>query len=339
MLIIQENISLQSLNTFRIPARARWFCEICSEQDLQELVGRLAEFPRYMVLGSGSNVLFGGDYHGLIILNRIGGSRLENIGQGCAYHLGAGENWHSAVHYSVRHNYYGLENLSLIPGTVGAAPIQNIGAYGVELKDAFISLKAMDLQSGQWTEFCLDDCRFDYRDSVFKQEGAGRYCIASVALRLEREASLKTGYGEIATEIDRRGWQETNMSPLKMSEVIMTIRQRKLPDPAKLPNAGSFFKNPIISAADFEVLRSRFPDIASYPAGEGRIKLACGWLIDRLGWKGRSLDGAKVHDQQALVLINEGGGAAAIKALACRIQAEVLDTYGVRLEPEPVWVE
>lgn len=338
MLSIRQNVSLLPFNTFRIDSRAAWFCEIHSQADLLELIPRLGDYPRYMVLGGGSNVVFSQDYDGLIILNRITGRSLEAQCDRYLFTLGAGENWHQSVLYSVANHLYGLENLSLIPGTVGAAPIQNIGAYGVELKDMFAGLTAVDLVSGSPVEFDLSACRFAYRDSHFKQEGAGRYCITSVSLDLAPGGELKTGYGEIGEEIERRGWKPDHMTPQQMSEVIVSIRQRKLPDPATLPNAGSFFKNPVVSRNQWEALQQRFPAMVSYPVGEDKYKLASGWLIDALGWKGRSLNGAAVHDRQALVLINQGGGAAAIRALAERIQHEVEDTYGVRLEPEPVWV-
>ena len=339
MLNIRQNVSLQSFNTFRIDARAAWFCEVYSQADLLELVPRLGDYSRYMVLGGGSNVVFSRDYDGLIILNRISGRSLEKHGTGYRYHLGAGENWHQSVLHSVSRDLFGLENLSLIPGTAGAAPIQNIGAYGVELKDIFSSLTAVDLVTGKPVEFDLPSCRFAYRDSYFKGAGAGRYCITSLSLDLQRCGELKTGYGEISEEIDRRGLEVAAMTPAQMSDVIVAIRQRKLPDPAILPNAGSFFKNPVVSRDRWESLKQRFPAMVSYPVGEDKVKLASGWLIDALGWKGRSLNGAGVHERQALVLINQGGGAPAIRALAERIQHEVADTYGVRLEPEPIWVE
>ena len=336
---IQHNISLRPFNTFQVDVRAANFCDVQTLEQVRALCSRLGEFSRCMVLGGGSNVLFCGDYEGLIIHNRITGRALVDQGDHCLYTLGAGENWHRAVVAATDQGLYGIENLALIPGTVGAAPIQNIGAYGTELKDVFVSLDAVDLHTGVLKTFSLQDCRFAYRDSVFKQEAAGRYCIVSVTLRLGKTGELKTAYGDIEAEIYRQGLDKSVMSPARMRDVIISLRQRKLPDPALLPNAGSFFKNPVVHRDQLDSLKSRFPDMVSYPVDDEHAKLACGWLIDALGWKGRSMNGAKVHDRQALVLINQGGGAPAVKALAERIRQDVLETYGITLEPEPVWVE
>ncbi|MDX1693884.1 MAG: UDP-N-acetylmuramate dehydrogenase [Ketobacteraceae bacterium] len=336
---IKQNVSLKPFNTFQIDARAAYFCEIHSVTELQQLIKRLDEFPRFLVLGGGSNLLFCGDYNGLVIHNCITGHSLAKADGQQILTLGSGENWHEAVQFSVGKGLYGIENLALIPGTAGAAPIQNIGAYGVELKDVFRSLTAVDLSNGSLREFSLAECRFAYRDSIFKQEAADRYCITSVTLNLSTEGQVKTAYGEIEAEIERRSLEKDAMTPKDMSEIITAIRQRKLPDPAENPNAGSFFKNPVVPREQAEELKARFPGLVSYPLSDHQVKLASGWLIDNLGWKGRSLNGARVHDRQALVLVNEGGGAPAVKALAERIQREVADTYGVKLEPEPRWVE
>ncbi|MCG8317089.1 MAG: UDP-N-acetylmuramate dehydrogenase [Pseudomonadales bacterium] len=342
MYIIQENVSLKPFNTFQINCRARYFCEITSTAALQQLSQRLHEFKRYLILGGGSNLLFCGDYDGLLILNRIPGRKLnrsESADGAVELILGAGESWHQSVLFAVEKRLYGMENLSLIPGTVGAAPIQNIGAYGVEIKDIFKSLSAINLMTGELEHFNLERCEFGYRDSVFKQRGAHQYCVTEVTLTLAENGEIKTEYGEIDAELARRGLEKEGLTPLQMSEVICAIRRKKLPDPAERPNAGSFFKNPVVDESVHAFLKESYPELVSYPFGDKQYKLASGWLIDQLGWKGRSLNGAKVHDKQALVLINEGGGFAAIRELAIRIQNDVFEHYGVKLEPEPVWIE
>ena len=217
--------------------------------------------------------------------------------------------------------------------------IQNIGAYGVEIKDIFKSLSAINLMTGELEHFNLERCEFGYRDSVFKQRGAHQYCVTEVTLTLAENGEIKTEYGEIDAELARRGLEKEGLTPLQMSEVICAIRRKKLPDPAERPNAGSFFKNPVVDESVHAFLKESYPELVSYPFGDKQYKLASGWLIDQLGWKGRSLNGAKVHDKQALVLINEGGGFAAIRELAIRIQNDVFEHYGVKLEPEPVWIE
>lgn len=337
---IQQDVSLKAFNTFAIDVKARYFCEVTSHQDLLSLVQRLPEFKRYIVLGGGSNILFREHYDGLVILNRIKGRRyLERDGNKVLLKLGAGENWHESVLDSLNQGLFGLENLSLIPGTVGAAPIQNIGAYGVELKDSFHSLTAINLINGEEETFNLARCAFGYRDSFFKQQGFGKYCITGVNLLLDKQGKLKTAYGEIEAELKSQGLDPKAITPSELSEVICRIRQRKLPDPKELPNAGSFFKNPVVSKQKHNELKSQFPKLISYELPNKEYKLACGWLIDSLGWKGKMLEGAKVHDKQALVLVNEGGGAKALTALANAIKQDVANVYGVDIEPEPLWVE
>lgn len=338
MVSIRENVSLKQFNTFNIDARARYYCEVNSEAELLQLAPRLADFTKFMVLGGGSNVLFCGDYHGLVIRNCLRGREQQAAGEHVLLRLGAGENWHQCVQYAVSQQLYGMENLALIPGTVGAAPIQNIGAYGVELKDMFDSLTALNLTTGSMEIFDAERCRFAYRDSFFKQQGNDNYCITQIDLRLAKQGEIKTDYGEINAELAAQQLTKDQLTPAQMSNLICCIRQRKLPDPEQLPNAGSFFKNPLVSAAHHAELKARYPSLVSYPLADGNYKLACGWLIDNLGWKGKALNGAKVHDRQALVLINQGGGAVAIIQLAERIQRDVKNAYGVELEPEPRWI-
>ncbi|MCG8669903.1 MAG: UDP-N-acetylmuramate dehydrogenase [Pseudomonadales bacterium] len=338
MLRIQEHVNLQPFNTFAIPVTARYFCEVTSEAELISLCSQLTDYPRYMVLGGGSNVLFCNHYDGLIIHNRIQGISFEAKNQKVHGQFGGGENWHECVLRSVEQGLYGIENLSLIPGTVGAAPVQNIGAYGVEIKDVFVSLRAVNLIAGNVEIFNAERCQFDYRDSVFKQAEAGKFCITEVTLSLDKAGSPKAGYGELSAELAQCGISAEDATPKQMSNAVCTIRKRKLPDPSELPNAGSFFKNPIVSADKHQQLKQSFPDMVSYALPNGEYKLACGWLIDAMGWKGKLQNGAQIHQQQALVLINRGGGAEAICNFANDIKAAVYERYGVTIESEPGWI-
>lgn len=341
--LIQKQVSLRPHNTFAIDVRADHYCVIDRVEQLIALQPQLQGFAQVMVLGGGSNVLFCEPYAGLIIHNKINGKQIEpHSDDEVLYRLGGGENWHSAVRYAVESGYYGIENLSLIPGTVGAAPVQNIGAYGVELKDVFVALTAMELATGKLCTFDREAAQFGYRDSLFKQAGQGRYCIVEVVLKLKKQGKLRTDYGDIQRRIESLSADvRDQFGPAEMSDLIAAIRREKLPDPAVIPNAGSFFKNPVIDKKQFAALQQQWPNIVHYPQDDGRIKLAAGWLIDQLGWKGQSAPtapGAKVHDRQALVLVNTGGGADAICRLAQAIQESVMNHFGVMLEPEPVWV-
>ena len=345
--VIKENASLKTHNTFGIEAKARYLATITT---LDELRGALADprvqgLPR-LVIGGGSNLLLTRDFPGLVLLMQSRGIELlgeesakERAEEGAAVRVrvAAGENWHAFVQHALAQGWYGLENLSLIPGTVGAAPIQNIGAYGVELESRFESLEALEIASGNVVTLDRAACAFAYRDSLFKRAGRERYIIVSVTFRLSRQARVHTEYAELKAELAARGIAEP--TPVQVSVAVIAIRGRKLPDPAVIGNAGSFFKNPLIDEEKLEALKVFYPKMVSYPAGAGMHKLAAGWLIDQAGWKGKTLGEAAVYDKQALVLVNRGGATGAdIAALAKAIQADIRTRYAVELEPEPVWV-
>ncbi len=333
--MIQENIQLQAYNTFGIPVCARYFVEINTHEDL-ELVRQwhlIDKVPR-LVLGGGSNILFTQDFGGLVIKVGLKGKLVSSLDENLSFlKLGAGEVWHDTVLFTIEEGLGGIENLSLIPGTVGAAPIQNIGAYGVELKDVFESLEAYDLLTGEFRTFNHVDCEFGYRYSVFKNSLKGHYIITSVTLRLTKKPVINSSYGAIQEVLDDAGILNPGIKDV--SDAVIQIRQSKLPDPGELGNAGSFFKNPEISEEAFQNLKAKFPDVVSYPGNNGLIKVPAGWLIDRAGWKGKKQGNVGVHSKQALVLVNHGGGTGeAVKELAYAIKQDVWDKFGVEIVPE-----
>ena len=337
--VLVENASLQSHNSFGIEARTRYLAAVTTVDDLREALGeaRVHGLPR-LVIGGGSNLLLTRDFPGLVLLMQNRGIELLSEDAG-AYRVraAAGENWHGFVLHSLAQGWPGLENLSLIPGTVGGAPIQNIGAYGVEVESRIESLDAWDIAAGAVVTLEHAACRFAYRDSVFKHEGRERYIVLAVTFRLPKNAPVHAEYAELKAELAARGVQAP--TPRDISEAVIAIRARKLPDPAVLGNAGSFFKNPVIDGEKLEALKVFYPGLVSYPQGEGRHKLAAGWLIDQAGWKGRRLGAAAVYDKQALVLVNRGGATGEeIATLARAIQADIRTRYAVELEPEPVWI-
>jgi UDP-N-acetylmuramate dehydrogenase len=322
--------SLKALHTFGMNVYARDYVAVKSVADLQ---ARLPLAPPFLILGGGSNVLFTRDFEGTIVHNQIKGIAASHEAEDAVYiAVGGGERWHDLVLWCLAQGYGGLENLSLIPGSVGAAPIQNIGAYGVELKDVFWRLEAVELATGAVHVLEWHDCAFGYRDSSFKQQHKGRYFISQVTLRLPKKAPLNSSYGAIQQQLEKN---KATPSPDSISQAVIQIRQQKLPDPQQIGNAGSFFKNPIIPAATAKLLKIAYPDMPQYPAGEGQVKLAAGWLIDQLGWKGYRKGDAGVHAQQALVLVNYGSATGAeLWALAQDIQASVQARFGIVLEPE-----
>lgn len=330
-----ENYPLDALNTFGLKAAARFFVEVSSEEECHAVLqsDTAASCP-VMVLGGGSNVILGGRLEALVIHPCMKGiTLLREEGHDVIVEAMAGEVWHDFVRHCLQSGWYGLENLSLIPGSVGAAPIQNIGAYGVEITDVFDSLTAIDLTTGDYREFSHEECRFSYRDSVFKQEEADRYVITRVRFRLSRQPALYLGYGEIRNELAAQGIADP--TPLQLSDAIIAIRRRKLPDPAVIGNAGSFFKNPVVTSDVFAVLKQQFPDMVAYPQDHG-VKLAAGWLIDQCGWKGRALGPVGAYEKQALVLVNHGGATGEdVLKVASAIQADVQARFGVALEMEP----
>lgn len=337
-LCIQSRIALKPYNSFGMDVLAEHFCQL---DDLSQLPALLAD-SRYqqgpvLWLGGGSNLLLTRDYPGLVVKLELRGIRLlEQEGDSLLVEAAAGENWHQFVRYCLQQGWYGLENLSLIPGTVGACPVQNIGAYGVEVKDCIAQVVCADL-TANGASLLLDnvDCQFAYRDSIFKHQAAGRLLVTAVRFRLSRQPRLKTAYGDIQQELEKRGIQQP--TPLDVSDVVMAIRASKLPDPAELGNAGSFFKNPVISQQQADALLQRYPALPHYPAGPGRVKLAAGWLIDQAGLKGYRQGDAAVHARQALVLVNHGSASGSeMWALARLVQDRVHQRYGVELEAEPL---
>lgn len=335
-MIFCEHFPLTERNTFGLASRARFFAAPASEAELRALLASVtARNLPLMVLGGGSNVIFAGDFAGLVLQPAMRGVRcLDDSGDHYLVEAAAGEKWHDFVQYTLAQHWYGLENLSLIPGTVGACPIQNIGAYGVEVTDRFHSLTAMDIASGELRDFSHEECRFAYRESVFKQELKGRYIIVRVRFRLQKIPALKIAYGDIQKELEQRGI--AHPTPRQVADAVIAIRQRKLPSPDVLGNAGSFFKNPVIPASDFQRLQKAFPDVVSYPQGD-RVKLAAGWLIEKAGWKGRSIGPVGAYEKQALVLVNHGGATGAdVMTVAHAIQSDVQATFGVRLDMEPL---
>ncbi len=331
---VQEHISLQAYNTFGVPATTRYFFNLEREADLPLLLAdkTWSGLP-LLVIGGGSNILFTGPFEGLVIRIAIQGiSHVQEEGR-VIVTAGGGVVWNELVWYCVDRGFAGIENLALIPGTAGAAPVQNIGAYGVELSERFHSCRAFDLEKQEFVVFGKDDCGFSYRDSLFKSGRRGRYIITEVSLMLTTAPDIHTSYGAIQEELAKRGIAEPGIRDV--AEVVSYIRVSKLPDPSTVGNAGSFFKNPVIGISQFLELQSRFPDIVSYPAGNERIKLAAGWLIEKCGWKGRSRGAAGTWKNQALVLVNNGGASGSdIYRLSEAIAADVQEMFGIMLERE-----
>ncbi|MES2872169.1 MAG: UDP-N-acetylmuramate dehydrogenase [Bacteroidota bacterium] len=302
---IQENVSLKDLNTFGVMARARMFADIEREEDLLALFSdENIKQTDSLILGGGSNILFTRNFEGLIIHINIKGISHRIDGDNVYLTAGGGEVWNDLVHYAVDHEFAGIENLSLIPGSVGASPVQNIGAYGVELMDVFDSCQAFEISSGQIRTFTAEECNFSYRDSIFKSSLKGLYIITKVTFKLSLTFSPKITYGAIQDELEKRNINQPTIKDI--SSIVSYIRVSKLPDPKTIGNAGSFFKNPIVPVGKFIQLQSNFPDIVHYPASTGFIKLAAGWMIEYCGWKGKVLGNAGTWKNQALVIVNTG---------------------------------
>jgi UDP-N-acetylmuramate dehydrogenase len=332
---VQSGVSLKAFNTFGVDVKARSFAQAHDDNDVGEALAYCAahDLP-LLIIGGGSNLLLTGDVEALVLHMASRGIQVvEDRGEQVIVEAQAGEPWHPFVLSCLELGLYGLENLSLIPGTVGAAPMQNIGAYGVELRDVFHSLTALDRQTGQMREFLLQDCAFGYRDSVFKRQ-AGRWLILRVRFVLHRDAHLHLEYGPVRQRLAEQGIDAP--TPRDVSAAICAIRSEKLPDPAVLGNAGSFFKNPLVSAELARGLRQQFPALVGYPQPDGQVKLAAGWLIEQAGWKGFRDGDAGVHRLQSLVLVNYGQATGLqLLDLAQRIQADVACRFGVELEMEP----
>ncbi|MFZ1180694.1 MAG: UDP-N-acetylmuramate dehydrogenase [Herbaspirillum sp.] len=338
-LSVQRDCSLRHLNTFGIDVRAAACLPVDGIDTLLAVKNdrELSMLPR-LILGGGSNLLLTQDFPGLVLHMRNTGMRIVGEDEVFVYvTAAAGENWHRFVQWSLNLGLGGLENLSLIPGSVGAAPIQNIGAYGVEVKDRFHSLTAFDFIDGKMLTLDHAACRFGYRDSIFRQELRDRTVVLDVTFALPRQWQASLHYADLMQELSVQ--QIALPSPRDIADAVMAIRTRKLPDPAQVGNAGSFFKNPLVPAQQRDSLLARYPQLVSYAQPDGVYKLAAGWLIDRCGWKGRSLGAAGVYEKQALVLVNKGGASGSeIVALAQAIQTDVQARFGVRLEPEPVFI-
>jgi UDP-N-acetylmuramate dehydrogenase len=327
-----QALSLRRFNTFGIAATARTAVQLEKREDLQDL----AFDPQTdLVLGGGSNVLFAADVEGTVFLNRIRGMGIAAVdGDTVTVQANGGEIWHSLVLWSLEQGLSGLENLALIPGLVGAAPIQNIGAYGVELSDRLESVEAWDWQKGRLARFANADCGFSYRDSRFKSHDANRFLVTSISMRLDRAFTPVLDYSGVREQL--QALRLDSPTAAQVSRAIMALRKRKLPDPARLGNAGSFFKNPVVSADAAEDLRTRFEGLPAHDAGAGAVKLSAAWMIERCGWKGHREGGAGVSDRHALVMVNHGGASGAeILSLAVKVARTVNAEFGVSLEPEP----
>lgn len=336
MLEIKENIALKPFNTFGIEASAKYFVEVESTNELKEILTDSAlKTLLLLVLGGGSNMLLTQDFDGLVIHIKIKGITVIKEDENHIWvEAGAGEVWHQFVLYCIENGYAGVENLSLIPGSVGAAPMQNIGAYGVEIKEVFDSLKALHIETLEEKIFDNAECKFGYRESVFKHEVKGQYIITSVVFKLNKKPSFNTSYGAIDAELQAMGVDKNNLTIRDISTAVINIRSSKLPNPAEIGNAGSFFKNPVVSAEKVAELKEKHPDMPAYPSGEN-TKLAAGWLIEQCGWKGFREDDYGVHAKQALVLVNYGhakGGD--VYNLSTRILQSVKEKFGVDLERE-----
>ena len=332
--LIERDVSLRPFNTFGVDANAAMFARVRSLEDLQRvLADRRVAGASLLVLGGGSNLLFTQDFDGCVLKIEIPGVQRDDDGANWLVEVGAGENWHAIVERLIDENVPGLENLALIPGSVGAAPMQNIGAYGVELAERFDCLQAWNFETQTMQTLTADECGFGYRDSVFKRDSETRL-IVTVTFALPRQWEPVTGYADVANELRDRNIGEPQ--PRDIFDAVVAIRRRKLPDPARIGNAGSFFKNPVISRQQRSALAERHPSLVSYDIGGGRYKLAAGWLIDACGLKGTVRGRAAVYDKQALVLVNLGGATGAeILALAREVQDAVHAKFGIELEPEP----
>jgi len=333
-IIIQENISLKEHNTFGVDAFAKYYANIENEKQIVQLFEKedVLTVPM-LILGGGSNILFTRDFPGLVLQIKLEGIKVKKAGTDIFITAGGGVVWNDLVKFCVSHDFAGIENLSLIPGTVGAAPVQNIGAYGVELMDVFESCQAYDLLEKKIVRFDKEACEFSYRDSFFKREGKGRYIITEVTLKLSTIPKLNISYGAVQSELQHR--EITHPTIQDVSKVISDIRVSKLPDPSTIGNSGSFFKNPIIEYKQFENLQSVFSDIVYYPIQSGKIKLAAGWLIEQCGWKGLKVGNTGTWKNQALVLVNNGNATGReVYEFSETIIKSVYEKFGVFIERE-----
>jgi UDP-N-acetylmuramate dehydrogenase len=331
--MIEKNASLLKYNTFGINSIAKSFAVFNSIDALKDILSSTPE-ENLLILGGGSNVLFTKDFDGLVLKNEIKGFKIiSNNETETIVEVGAGEIWHDFVLRCIELNLSGVENLSLIPGSVGASPMQNIGAYGVEIKDVFVSLQALHIPTLEVHSFSHHDCEFGYRESVFKTKFKNQYVILNVSFRLSKNPKTNISYGAIESELKKMGIQNPGIKDV--SNAVIAIRSSKLPDPKIIGNAGSFFKNPVVEQSILKQLLNQFPDVPSYPSPDGKVKLAAGWLIEKAGWKGKKLNNYGVHDLQALVLVNYGGASGQeILNLSKQIMDDVYNKFCVNLERE-----
>lgn len=331
--MIRENVDLKPYNTFGIHAIAKKFASFSSVDELSQLFQQEKSMD-FLILGGGSNVLLTRDFDGIVLKNDIKGIRIIKEDDDHVFiQAGAGEVWHEFVLKVIEMGYSGIENLSLIPGSVGASPMQNIGAYGVEIKDVFDSLEAYNIEEDRVDVFDKESCQFGYRESVFKRALKGKYVIVSVTYRLNKKHVLNTSYGAIEQELKEMGISDPSIKDV--SNAVIRIRSSKLPDPKVIGNAGSFFKNPVVSTDVLEKIRKEYDNVPNYPAPEGKVKLAAGWLIEKAGWKGKRFDGYGVHDRQALVLVNYGDSDGnKILDLSDKIINDIYEKFDVKLERE-----
>lgn len=336
-MIIQKNISLKPYNTFGIDAKAAEFVTIETEEEIVKLIrsGALAD-KRFLILGGGSNIVFTQDYDGLVVCMATKGIEIvEDKGDDLLVEAQAGEVWRDFVRQSISQGGYGLENLAGIPGTVGAAPVQNVGAYGREAKDVIHSVKCYDIETGEVRVFRNEECRFGYRNSIFKQELAGKQIVASVTFRLSRKPTPNIEYKALKDSLAEKGI--ANPSPREIAQTITEIRDTKLPKPEETGSAGSFFKNPVVSASLHDQIKEEHPNLVSFVVDDDHYKLAAGWLIEQCGWKGRGIGNAGVYAKQALVLVNNGGCTGKeVTTLSNAIIADVEAKFGVTLTPEAI---
>ena len=328
------NCSLLPYNTFGMDVKASRFVEYASVEELRGLWNAEREaVARALHIGGGSNLLFASDYEGLILHSAIKGyTVVKETEEEVEVRVGAGEVWDDFVAYTVANGWYGAENLSLIPGEVGASAVQNIGAYGVEAKDLIVSVDTFGLETGEERRFMQEECRYAYRESVFKQELKGKYAVTFVTYRLKKHPVFHLEYGNIRAELEKQGCQ---VDLENVRRIIIAIRQAKLPDPKVLGNAGSFFMNPVVPKMQFEALLAQYPDMPHYPVDDAHVKIPAGWMIDRCGWKGKRVGHAGVHEKQALVLVNCGGATGKeVMHLAEGIVASVRERFGVTIRPE-----
>lgn len=335
MIVIKEQVDLSPYTTMGVSVKAKHLVECSTRDDLITAIEFAQEKNlEVLVLGEGSNILFVNDFQGLIILNRIGGLEVvEEDDDHVTISVGAGENWHRLVLWCIDRGYGGIENLSLIPGTVGAAPIQNIGAYGVELQEVFVQLEALHLDTGRFITRNNQECGFGYRDSIFKKELKGKVVIVSVSLKLSKKPQPRFEYASLKQKLEEKGI--VNPGIKDVSDAVIEVRQSKLPDPKEIGNTGSFFKNPVISVFLFDELKRQYPELPGYAVTEHLVKVPAGWLIEQTGWKGKRKGDAGVHSKQALVLVNHGSATGIqLWELASEIIEVVQDKFGIKLSPE-----